>query len=150
MEGKRGKKRCTKRIQFDGITITGVMSENNEISPQSPRLAWNMFQQLYGRAWWRTIAFTRCPFSPSRVCPLYLDVALRSLSFSRIYYFSSFCKTSPFLIHFPRFFSHLLRRFDFPQFSLPHFSSYFSLYNISEHTAADEHLPKPYAASRMC
>lgn len=24
---------CTKRIQFDGITITGVMSENNEISP---------------------------------------------------------------------------------------------------------------------
>ena len=23
---------CTKRIQFDGITITGVMSENNEIS----------------------------------------------------------------------------------------------------------------------
>lgn len=25
--------RCTKRIQFDGITITGVMSENNEISP---------------------------------------------------------------------------------------------------------------------
>lgn len=32
---------CTKRIQFDGITITGVMSENNEISPNhhsSPRI----------------------------------------------------------------------------------------------------------------